>query len=142
MNLLEKAIILATNKHAGQVDKGGNIYIEHPLRLMTKMDTIEEKIVAVLHDIVEDTDCSLDDLRKEGFPENIVTAVDCLTRKKDETYKEFILRIRENPLAKKVKLRDIFDNMDLSRIPNPTEKDYERIEKRYKPAIVCLTEVM
>jgi ribosomal protein S18 acetylase RimI-like enzyme len=137
MNLLNRAITLAAEHHDGQVDKGGEPYILHPLRVMQAAKTDEEKIVAVLHDIVEDTNYSMDDLQKDGFSQDVIEAIGYLTRKFEETYDEFIQRIRRNPLATKVKLLDIADNMNLDRIPNPTQEDYERLEK-YTKAIGIL----
>ena len=131
--MIEKAILIAVNAHRHQVDKGGNPYIFHPLRLMFSREDETEKICAVLHDVIEDTDVTLDYLREQGFSEEVLSALDALTRRKDETYEEFIDRIIENKLACNVKLADLNDNMDISRIKNPTEKDYERLEK-YKKA--------
>lgn len=93
-----------------------------------------ERICAVLHDVIEDTDITLDYLRDEGFSEEILFALDALTRKKDESYDEFISRIINNKIASYIKLADLCDNMALSRIKNLTEKDYERIEKYRKAA--------
>ncbi|NQF13833.1 HD domain-containing protein [Brevibacillus sp. HB1.3] len=134
MSTLEKAIVIATQAHAGQVDKGGNPYILHPLRIMLKMSTVETMISAVLHDVLEDTDVTVEELRNEGFSEEIIAAVIALTRNDDETYMEFVGRTKQNPIARLVKLGDLEDNSDLSRIPEPTEKDYERL-LRYKRAI-------
>lgn len=139
MNLLSQAIILATVSHDGQVDKGGHPYILHPLRLMAQCQTDDKRIVAVLHDIVEDTPVTLDDLRSGGYPEHIVEAIDALTRREGEFYMDFIVRTHKNNLAKKVKMLDIVDNMDLSRIPNPTEADHSRME-RYNKALRVLRE--
>ena len=131
--MLKKAISLAEKAHQGQVDKGGHPYIGHPKRVMGKCETTEEKIVAMLHDVMEDTDYTADDLRKEGFSEEIVTALHYLTHREGESYMEYIERICENSLAVRVKYADLQDNMDLSRIPDPTEKDLARLEK-YKLA--------
>jgi hypothetical protein len=132
MATLKDAIALATKAHHGQKDKGGADYITHPLRLMSKMTTDEEKMTAVLHDVVEDTSITLDDLRAAGYPQAVIDALDLLTRRKTETYEEFIVRIKPNALARKVKLADLEDNMNLSRLPNPQPKDYERVEKYRK----------
>lgn len=129
MSTLARAIALAAQYHEGQTDKGGRPYIFHPLRLMLKALTEEEQIVAVLHDTIEDTDLALDDLRREGFSDEIVEAIDRLSRRDDETYHEFILRIKENRLAARVKILDIQDNMDLTRIKKPSDKDRKRLEK-------------
>lgn len=132
---LELAIELAVNAHKGQVDKGGNPYILHPLSVMNRVDNMEEKIVAVLHDIVEDTSVTLKDLTTNGLDKVIIEAIDCLTRRKGETYMTYIDRAKKNELAKAVKLADLEENMDLARIKHPTEQDYSRLkryEKSYK----------
>ena len=139
--MLKKAISLAEKAHQGQVDKGGHPYIGHPKRVMGKCETTEEKIVAMLHDVMEDTDYTADDLRKEGFSEEILTALLYLTHREGEGYMEYIERICENPLAVQVKYADLQDNMDLSRIPAPTEKDLARLEK-YKLAKKRIEEAM
>ena len=135
---LGKAIELAKQHHKGQTDKAGKPYIEHPLRVMNQVESEEEKIVAVLHDIVEDTDISLNDLRNEGFSEEVVSAVECLTKQDGENYDSYIERISFNPLAVKIKLADLEDNRDLTRLPEVTDKDLERLEK-YDKALEKLT---
>lgn len=132
MNQLEQAIMLATKYHAGQVDKGGNPYILHPLSVMQKVKTIEEKIVALFHDILEDTPATKTDLLNYGYSKEIVLAVVALTRLQGESYGQFIRRLHENPLALSVKIADLTDNMDLSRIESPTESDYARVIKYAK----------
>ena len=126
---LDRAIELAKQHHEGQTDKAGKPYIEHPLRVMNQVESEEEKIVAVLHDIVEDTNISLNDLRNEGFSEEVVSAVECLTKQDGENYDSYIERISFNPLAVKIKLADLEDNRDLTRLPEVTDKDLERLEK-------------
>ena len=133
MATLEQAIELAVKHHKGQYDKGGKPYILHPLRLMMSVDTDDEKIVAVMHDLVEDTHITIAYLRTAGFSEKVLSALDCVTNRDNEDYESFIERIAQNPLATKVKLADLEDNMDLSRISEPSKKDYKRIEK-YKRA--------
>ena len=135
---LDRAIELAKQHHEGQTDKAGKPYIEHPLRVMNQVESEEEKIVAVLHDIVEDTDISLDDLRNEGFSKEVVDAVECLTKQDGENYDSYIERISFNPLAVKIKLADLEDNRDLTRLPEVTDKDLERVEK-YDKALEKLT---
>ncbi|MDK8180608.1 GTP pyrophosphokinase [Paenibacillus sp. UMB4589-SE434] len=132
MNNISKAIILATKAHDGQVDKGGNPYILHPLRVMLKMKSEEEKIVAVLHDVLEDTELNSKELLELGLSEDAVFAIECLTRHKDESYIEFIQRLKSVPVARSVKIADIMDNMNLSRIESPTEQDYIRNLKYQK----------
>ncbi|HJN68199.1 MAG: HD domain-containing protein [Candidatus Marinimicrobia bacterium] len=135
---LGRAIELAKQHHKGQTNKAGKPYIEHPLRVMNQMKSEEEKIVAVLHDIVEDTDISLNDLRNEGFSEEVVSAVECLTKQVGENYDSYIERISFNPLAVKIKLADLEDNRDLTRLPQVTDMNLERLEK-YEKALEKLT---
>ena len=130
--MLNKAILIATKAHQGQIDKAGNPYILHPLRAMLSRQDDTERICAVLHDVVEDTEVTFEDLRNEGFSEEVLSALDCVTKRDKESYDEFIDRIIKNKTACYVKLADLRDNMDLSRIKTPTERDYERIEKYNK----------
>ena len=128
-NLLEQAIALAVNAHAGQIDKAGNPYILHPLQLMLQMETEEERITAVLHDIVEDTAVTLDDLTQHGFPTNILNALCLLTHDPAVPYDDYILQFKANSLARRVKLADLAHNMDIRRLKNPTDKDWARLAK-------------
>lgn len=132
MSDLDKALSIAIEAHAGQQDKAGLPYILHPLRLMMAMESEAEMITAVLHDVVEDSRWSLDDLRAAGFSEEVVTAVAAVSRRDDETYDEFIERLRPNPLAVKVKLADLVDNMNVRRLQTITPKDLERLEKYHR----------
>jgi len=135
MSTLERAIAIAANGHAGMLDKGGAPYILHPLRMMLNLSSTDERIVAVLHDVCEDCEgWTLDRLRDEGFAEHIITALDSVTKRDGEDYEAFARRAAANPIGRRVKLADLADNCDLSRISTPTEKDYERIEK-YRSAI-------
>lgn len=131
---LERAIAIAATAHAGQVDKGGAPYILHPLKVMLRMTTLEERIVAVLHDVVEDCAISLDDLRKEGFSEEVLSAIESVTKAPGESYEDFVERAAQNPIGRVVKLADLEENSDLSRIASPSWEDLERIEK-YRRAI-------
>ena len=131
---LERAIAIAATAHAGQVDKGGAPYILHPLKVMLRMTTLEERIVAVLHDVVEDCGVSLDDLRKEGFSEEVLSAIESVTKVPGESYDDFVDRAAQNPIGRAVKLADLEENSDLSRITSPGWEDLERIEK-YRRAI-------
>lgn len=133
-DILSKAIILATQYHYGQVDKAGKQYILHPLRVMFKVNSIEEKIVAVLHDVLEDTKCTYQNLKEIGLSNELIESIYSLTRQNNESYMDFIKRCKQNAIARIVKLSDLDDNCDLSRIENPTEKDYARV-KKYKKAI-------
>lgn len=131
-DLLSKAIMLATEAHAGQLDKGGQPYILHPLRVMLACETNEQKIAAVLHDTVEDTGLELS-LIRHRFGDVIADAVDALSRRDGEIYTDFIGRCAKNTLAADVKMRDLEDNMDLDRLGRePTENDIARLEKYTK----------
>jgi len=134
MTTLEQAIAIAAMAHEGQVDKAGAPYILHPLRVMLRLTTTEERIAAVLHDIVEDTNITLEMLLSEGFSEAVVRAVDALTKRPDESYEAFIERAALDPIGRRVKLADLAENSDLSRITSPTQKDIDRVEK-YRRAI-------
>ena len=131
---LERAIAIAATAHAGQVDKGGAPYILHPLKVMLRMSSLEERIVAVLHDVVEDCGISLDDLRKEGFSVAVLSAIESVTKVPGESYEDFVERAAQNPIGRVVKLADLEENSDLSRIASPSWEDLERIEK-YRRAI-------
>lgn len=115
--ILDKALEIAYKAHAGQLDKGGNPYILHPLRVALHCRTEEEKMVALLHDVLlEDTAVTLEDLEREGFPEEVLEAVEYLTKKDGEDYQTFIKRVSHRTLAIRVKLWDLEDNMDESRL--------------------------
>ena len=133
--MLEKAMILAAKGHMGQVDKGGHPYILHPTRVMLSCKTVEEKTVAMLHDLLEDTAYTEDDLREEGFPAEIIEAVVCLTKTEGEEYADYVERVCQNKLAARVKLADLKDNMDLNRLPGLTPKDFQRLEKYLRTKI-------
>ena len=127
MPTLEDAIALAADAHRGQRDKSGQPYILHPLRVMMRCQTEPQRIVAVLHDVVEDTGRSFDDLRELGYPDEIIKALDCLTKRDGEPYDAFVERAASDPIARVVKIADIEDNMDLRRLPSVADKDVERI---------------
>ncbi len=137
MSTLERAIAVAVAAHAGQIDKAGRPYILHPLRVMLALDTTDDQIVGVLHDVVEDTDVTLEALRAEGFSEAVLAALASVTNRADEDYPAFVLRAAANPIGRRVKLADLRDNSDLSRIAHPTQKDFERLE-RYRAAIEAI----
>lgn len=138
--ILDRAKAIATSAHEGQVDKAGKPYIEHPLRVMNMGKTVEEKIVGVLHDVVEDSEWTFEMLEKEGMPKEVVDALKCVTKlSEDEDYDHFIARVKTNPLAVKVKLNDLKDNMDITRLGKVTEKDLPRLNK-YIRAYKQLTE--
>ena len=134
---LERAIAIAAAAHEGQVDKGGAPYILHPLKVMLRVNTLEERIVAVLHDVVEDCGISFDDLRNEGFSETVLMAIASVTKVPDESYEAFVERVAQNPIGRVVKLADLEENSDLSRIAEPSWEDLERVEK-YRRAIGVL----
>ena len=127
--LLERAIRIAVNAHAGQLDKAGTPYILHPLRVMHAVTTIDEKIVAILHDVIEDTSITPQILLSEGFDTDIVDAVVSLSRIPGETYKDFIQRVKRNTLGRKVKIADMRDNCDLFRMHDLPDKHLNMIKK-------------
>ena len=137
MATLERAVVIAATAHAGQVDKAGMPYILHPLRVMLALSSLEERIVGVLHDLVEDTGWTLDDLRREGFAEAVVAAVAVDARGLAESYDDFVRRAARQPLGPRVKLADLADNLDLSRIAAPTARDHARLE-RYRRAVALI----
>ncbi|HZH16023.1 MAG TPA: GTP pyrophosphokinase [Archangium sp.] len=136
---LEDAIALAVEAHRGQRDKAGQTYILHPLRVMMRLETEPERMVAVLHDVVEDSPWTLERLRGLGYPEEVLGALDCLTKREGETYEAFIERLLPNPLARRVKRADLEDNLDVRRLPAVTAKDAERLA-RYRAAWARLRE--
>ena len=128
--ILDRAKEIAKAAHEGQVDKAGKPYIEHPMRVMKMGKTVEEKIAGVLHDVVEDSDWTFEMLEKEGIPKDVMDALRCVTKlSEDEDYDHFIARVKTNPLAVKVKLNDLKDNMDITRLDQVTEKDLARLNK-------------
>jgi (p)ppGpp synthase/HD superfamily hydrolase len=135
MSSLERAISIAAEAHAGQQDKAGAPYVFHPLRMMLRQSLNDERIVAVLHDVCEDCPgWTFDRLRAEGFSERVLAALDSVTKRDGETYEDFVRRAAANPIGRAVKLADLQDNCDLSRISKPSERDFQRIEK-YRKAI-------
>ena len=135
--VLERAIALALRAHAGHVDRAGKPYILHPLRVMLRFEEPLAMIAAVLHDVVEDSDITLEDLRTARFPEEVVSAVDALTRRPNETYDVYIRRAAENPLARQVKIADLEDNLGrTARLPASPERDARLT--RYRDALAVL----
>ena len=133
MSTLERAIEIATEAHKGQYDKAGNDYIGHPLRVMDMGRTEEEKIVGVLHDVVEDTEWTFAQLAAEGFSQEVIDALQCITKlSENENYDDFIERVKKNPLATAVKINDLSDNMDIRRLPYLSDKDVKRLKKYLK----------
>jgi guanosine-3',5'-bis(diphosphate) 3'-pyrophosphohydrolase len=134
VSTLERAIELAVQYHKGQLDKMGQPYILHPLRVMGRCQGVQAQMVAVMHDLLEDTPVTPEKLLAEGFTQEVVDGLLGVTRREGETYREFVLRARENPLSRQVKLADLEDNLDLRRLTVPlTLKDHERLE-RYREA--------
>ena len=127
--LLERAIGIAVLAHRGVKDRYGAPYILHPLRVMSRVQTTNEKIVAILHDVVEDSDWTFADLRNEGFSKSLIEALDRVTRRQSESYSQFVGRSAGNPLAKKVKIADLEDNMDVRRLPRISAKDWKRLNR-------------
>ena len=134
--LIEAAIAQSLFRHRGQKDKGGKPYIFHCLRVMLAMETEEQMIVALLHDVLEDTDCKPDELIAL-FDVEVASAVVALTRLRSQDYEAYIGRVAQHPLARAVKIADLRDNLDRSRISNPTERDQERWRK-YERALTYL----
>lgn len=122
----ELALKIAYEAHKGQVDKGGLEYINHPLTVASLVKTNEEKIVAILHDIIEDTKTTIEELKLYNFSDDIINAIDCLTKKQNQSYEEYKEKIKTNKLAIKVKIADLIHNMDMSRLNNVTKEDIER----------------
>ena len=142
MSTIERAVAIAAEAHAGQTDKAGEVYLLHPLRVMLGVETAgvdaaDARIAAVLHDVVEDTPWTLDGLRAEGFSEPVLAALDAVTRREGESYEAFVARAARDPLGRRVKLADLRDNRDPSRLPDPSPRDRERYA-RYDRAIAAL----
>jgi (p)ppGpp synthase/HD superfamily hydrolase len=129
---LADAIALAARVHRDQRDKAGQAYILHPLRVMMRQPDETHQIVAVLHDVLEDSEVTAEDLRRSGYSEDVITAVESLTRGANETYDEFIERAAENSIARRVKLADLEDNLDITRLAKVRDKDLERMKKYHR----------
>ena len=135
--LTKKAMKIAFEAHKEQVDKSGLPYIFHPFHLAEQMRTEETVCAALLHDGAEDTDVTLEDLRTQGFPERVIGALTLLTHDDAVPYMEYVAQIKENSIARAVKLADLRHNSDLTRLDHVDEKAKERVEK-YKAAIALL----
>lgn len=137
---LNRAILLAIEAHEGQLDtNNGRPYIEHPFRVMNAGQTLPEKIVGILHDVVEDTPWTLEKLKSEGFSREIIDGVDAMTRRDNEDYDEYLVRVAKNPIAVRVKLNDLTDNMDIRRWNEVPYHELARLQK-YLKAYKKLTE--
>ena len=123
--MLELALSIATEAHRGQFDKAGIDYIEHPIFVASQVDPEEEKAVALLHDVIEDSSVTAEELLNAGLPETVVTAVQILSKKKGQDYQTYLKTVKSNPLARAVKLADLKHNSDLSRLETITDKDLE-----------------
>ena len=130
----EKAYKIAKKAHLGQVDKAGEDYIKHPEKVASFVKTDEEKAVAYLHDVIEDTELTLENLYEYDFSKEVIEAVDIITKKRGEDYQSYLHSVKKNKLARAVKLADLRHNSDLTRLTKVTEKDIERKEK-YQKAI-------
>ena len=128
----KKAYEIAKKAHLGQIDRAGEDYIKHPEKVASFVNSDEEKAVAYLHDVIEDTELTLEDLREYGFSEEVLKAVDVITKKKGQDYQTYLNSVKENKLARVVKLADLGHNSDLTRLIDITEKDRERKEKYQK----------
>ena len=136
--MLELALSIATEAHRGQFDKAGIDYIEHLIFVASQVDSEEEKAVTLLHDVIEDSSVTAEELLNAGLPETVVTAVQILSKKKGQDYQTYLKTVKSNPLARAVKLADLKHNSDLSRLETITDKDLEGLEK-YKKAIDYLS---
>lgn len=139
--LLDKAARICIERHAGQRDKMGCAYFQHPMRVAMRCQNDDEKIVALLHDTIEDTDVTPEYLLSEGFPQAIIDGVLSVTRQEGETYEDFIVRAAQNPLGRKVKLHDLEDNLDVFRLNELDAKMAERFNK-YLRAYRYLTSII
>jgi hypothetical protein len=127
--LLEKAALICITNHAGQTDKAGKAYFQHPMRVALRCAGTEQKIVALLHDIIEDTSVTPEYLLEQGFSQTIVDAILSLTKREGESYEDFICRAAENPIGRVVKLQDLKDNLDVMRLNEVTNEDAQRLTK-------------
>ena len=135
---LIKAFLLCMVKHWKQKDKAGKRYVWHPIHVMINVKGYNEKIVALLHDIVEDTEVTVPDLKNLKFSKEVIEAVDVITKKKDQEYFSYLKSIKDNSIAKKVKIEDLKHNSDLKRLRSITQNDIDRAIK-YKKAIDYLS---
>lgn len=132
MTLVERAVEVALRAHAGQKGKDGTPYVLHPLRLMTRMGTDVERMAAVLHDAVEDSALTLEELRGMGFPDEVVRVVGLLTHEEGMGYEEYVRRLAGDAVARRIKLADLEDNSDIRRLNGLEEADVERLRKYHR----------
>lgn len=126
---LNKAYEIASMAHKNQKDKGGIEYINHPVAVSMLVGSLEEKIVALLHDVVEDTHVTLEQLKSFGFNDNVIAAIDAISKKDAESIDDYMNRVKNNKLACSVKKADLLHNMDISRLKVVNKKDLERLDK-------------
>lgn len=131
-NLLDKAAVICTTRHRGQRDKMGCAYFQHPVRVAMRCATDDEKIVALLHDTIEDTDVTPGYLLTEGFPQTIVDAILSVTKRDGESYEDFVARAKENPIGRQVKIHDLEDNLDVLRLDEVSADMADRFTKYLK----------
>jgi len=136
MATLDKAILIAAQAHQGQKDRYGATYTLHPIRVMMQCETETEMIVAILHDVIEKTERTSEQLREQGFNEDIIEAVDLLTRRDSQPYMEYIDRLKGNPIARKVKIADIEDNMNPKRMDSLSDKNFEKLARLHKAWLI------
>ncbi|MCA9394259.1 MAG: GTP pyrophosphokinase [Candidatus Omnitrophica bacterium] len=137
---LQRAIAIAVEAHRDQTRRNGSPYVLHPLRVMLSFEDETRRIIGVLHDVVEDSDWSLDDLREEGFAAEVVAAVDALTKREGEDYQDYLDRLETDALARSVKLADLRDNMSVVELPVVREQDTQRLN-RYRQAYKLLSDL-
>ena len=138
-DLTKKAMKLSFEAHKDQLDKSGIPYVYHPFHLAEQMNTEETVVVALLHDVVEDTEYTIQDMIEMGFPQSVTDALTLMTHSKNVPYLEYVVKLKENPIAREVKIADLRHNSDVSRLDTGDEKAIARIEK-YKMAIAILCE--
>lgn len=138
-DLTKKALKISFNAHKNQVDKSGMPYVFHPFHLAEQMDDEYSVCVALLHDVVEDTNITIEELIIEGFPKEVINAIELMTHSDSVPYLDYVKIIKNNPIARKVKLADLMHNSDLSRLDKIDDKVLERVAK-YKKAIGILQE--
>ena len=136
-HLTKLAMQFCYKAHVNQVDKSGMPYVFHPFHLMEQMETEEEICVALLHDVAEDSEYTLEDLEAAGFPETVMEALRLMTHDEEEPYLDYVKRLKDNPIARKVKMADLKHNSTLERLDEVSDKDWKRYEK-YQKAMAIL----
>jgi (p)ppGpp synthase/HD superfamily hydrolase len=132
MSDLQRALEISVEAHKGQKEKDGSPYVLHPIRLMLSLESSDARIAALLHDVVEDTPVTIDELHSEGFSETVLTAVGLLTHLDHDDYDDYVDKLSRNPVARQVKLADLTDNMNIKRLPDLGEKDLQRLAKYHR----------